>query len=1482
MRHQQCKISSISRPFWRAHRLASAAKCAIEMLETRVLLSVNVTSYHYDLAETGANTSETILTPSNVNPTTFGKVASLPVDAQIYAQPLIMTGVSMSGGGTEDLVFVATENDSVYAFNAEGASTTPVWKVSLLQSGETAIPASVTGTNDITPIVGITSTPVINTASNTMYVEANFLESNGTYQQRLYQLNIATGGTVNDVIITGSVSGTGAGSSGGKVAFNALLENQRPALTLANGQVYLAFASHGDNGNYHGWVVAYNESTLAQDYVWCNTPNGSQGGIWMSGGGLAVDSSGDLYLTSGNGSFDANTGGSDYGMALVKLSPSLQALDYFSPYNEASLSGADQDYGCGNAILLSNQSGSAPNEAITLGKWGGVFLNNTATGQMGEINNPPNGPNKDLGQTGTNLEQHNTFAFWNGDVYIAPDAGTLRDYAVGNSTLGTALVSQSSKVFGSTSVTDGQGAGVSISSNGTSNGIVWALDNSGFNSSPAVLYAYNPSNLSQVYWASNQSGTRDTAGNAVKFTTPVVANGFVYVGGAGTLTLYSNIPPAPPPPPPPPPASSVTGFGNFTLNTNTTGVPSVSADSNTLTITTAAGSEATSAFFNTPAVFQNFTANFTYQETGTGPADGFAFVLQNSGSGVNAVGGSGGNIGYNGITPSFGVEFNIYQNSTTQASEDGNVNKNDNIPNTGAVNLRGGDAITVKLAYDSNESILTETLTDAKAGTSFTQLYTEVNLPTILGANTALLGFTGGTGGADALQTISNFTYTTSATAPLHPTPTLAAGATTASGFAGEVFDGVNDDNGVPAVSADNKTLTITNGNGTEQVLALDPTPVAYGDFNASFTYTEATSSSTAPADGITFTLQTQPVLGQQGGQLGYGGSVPNSFAVEFNIYQDSSTVIGAGGSVAVPYNASGNTGGVNLTSGDPIAITLAYSSANQTLTETLSDATAGTSDTITYNNVNLSQYLGNSPSAYVGFTGGTGGADATQAISGFSYTADTKLPAVQAGPQLNLTGYYTSYGIVNQGTAAISTGSPNGVTFPVPGGGTTGYDGGGNQLKESYIGSSTTVTDNGNTQTFNFAPVASPGVPDVITAMGQTINLPQGQYGNLSFLGSSVDGEAQNTPHVFTVNYTDGTSQSFTQAMSDWWYPGSTNPGEAVALTMPDHLDNTGTVQVQGGGPIDIYEYQFALNPAKTAESITLPDDMNVKLLAINVNAAPAVLTVSPSSGPAAGGTSVTITGTGFTGATAVDFGTTPASSFTVNSAGTQITALDPAGSGTVDVTVTGPYGTSPTTATDKFTYVSSNPISLTGVVVNGNNTALAGVQRSMVDSIVYTFNQAVNLGSNAFSIALNSTYASGTLATLTWTAINPNADGSSTQWVVTFSGAGVLNGSIADGVYNITLNGSAVSADGNPSVTGTSRTDTFYRLFGDATGSGSVSGTDYNALLSTFNLKSTAAGYLAYFNEDGASKIDAPDYNAFLANFGARFKNVTGMTTI
>jgi autotransporter-associated beta strand protein len=587
-------------------------------LEERRLLSVNVTTARYDLARDAANTSETTLTPSNVNTSSFGKIASMTVDAQVYTQPLIMNGVAVPGYGTHNVVYVATENDTVYALDAQGNNPAQgyLWKTSLLDldvsnTGETAVPETDYGTTDITPILGITGTPVIDPTTNTLYVVGLFKETNATYQQRLYALDITDGAVKlgGPAVISATVAGTGTGTSGGQVTFSAFRENQRSALTLANGEVYIAWSSHGDQNPWHGWVMAYNAATLHQDYVLCLTPNGDAGGIWMSGGGIAVDSSGNLYLTTGNGTFDANSTTSpndDYGMTLLKLSPSLVPEDYFAPYNQASLSNADLDYGCSNVILLSNQSSGPANEVLSEGKWGTIFLNNAATGQLGEYNANGTGPNDDLGQANiststTSAIVHNTIAYWDGSVYSGGDALPIKAFAAGNGTLGTTPTSESSHVFGTAGVDDGQGAGLSVSSNGNSNGILWALDNSGFNSNPAVLYAYSATNLNTVLWTSSEAaGGRDTGPDAVKFQTPVVANGYVYVAGTDSVTIYGLLPVASASP------SPVIG------KTTNLSVPAAVASSTYTWATSSAPSGATLPTFsaNGTAAANNSTATF--------------------------------------------------------------------------------------------------------------------------------------------------------------------------------------------------------------------------------------------------------------------------------------------------------------------------------------------------------------------------------------------------------------------------------------------------------------------------------------------------------------------------------------------------------------------------------------------------------------------------------------------------------------------------------------------------------------------------------------------------------------------------------------------------------------------------------------------------------------------------------------------------------
>jgi len=502
----------------------------IEPLERRVLLSVDVTTYHNDNTRDGENLDETILTPANVNSTDFGQLFSYPVDGYVYAQPLYMSNLSMGALGTHNVVFVATENDSVYAFDGDtdaGSNASPLWRDSFIDpaAGITTVPSSATGTGDIVPQIGITGTPVIDPSTNTLYVVTNTQDTNQTtgavtYVQQLHALDITTGAEKfgGPVTIDFSTPGTGSGSVNGEIAFDALVESQRPALTLANGSVYIAWASHGDNGNYHGFIAAYSASTLQFQSVLNVTPNGGKGGIWMTGSGPAVDGDGNLFLTVGNGTFD--DGGGDYGDSALKISTSdgLAVADSFTPFNQADLDAGDVDFGSGGIILLPG------GEAVSGGKDGNLYvINQDDLGGFGATSN-------------TNLQTlsvtsdggiYSTPAYFNGTVYIGPENQSIEAYPLSGGLL-TGPSSSSPEVYGY------PGATPSISANGTSDAIVWTVEY-GEN---AVLYAYDATNLANELYNSNQAGSRDQLGLGVKFAVPTVADGHVYVGTASSLAVF--------------------------------------------------------------------------------------------------------------------------------------------------------------------------------------------------------------------------------------------------------------------------------------------------------------------------------------------------------------------------------------------------------------------------------------------------------------------------------------------------------------------------------------------------------------------------------------------------------------------------------------------------------------------------------------------------------------------------------------------------------------------------------------------------------------------------------------------------------------------------------------------------------------------------------------------------------------------------------
>ena len=509
------------------------------------LAQVSVTTYHNDNSRTGQNLQETILTTSNVNSTEFGKLFSQSLDGYSYSQPLYVPNVSILGLGTHNVVYVTTMSDSVYAFDSDsnnGSNASPLWKVNFTNpsKGITAVPTSdLNCDTTMTDQVGIMSTPVIDTSSNTIYVLVRTLES-GSYYHRLHALDIPTGADKfgGPIEIQATVAGKGSGSQGGNVSFNSRLEAQRSALLLQNSLVYIGWSSLCDYGNYHGWLMAYEAQNLAQTAVWLTTPNGEDGGIWQSGNGVAGDSSYNTFVAIGNGTFDAHSGGSDYGQSVVKVSPpskgEFPVLDYFTPYNAKTYNNTDLDVGSSGLTLLPDQtSGPYPHLLVQGDKAGNLYLINRDN--MGHYNSANNNqivqylvaPTKGMWSSP---------AWWNNYVYVGGQAAPLKAFSFNTNTglLSTTASSRTSLQF------PYPGTTVSISSNGTSNGIVWALDNGDYKNSTgnAALYAFKATNLASELYSSTSNGSRDKPGAAVKFSVPTVVNGKVYVMTQKALVVY--------------------------------------------------------------------------------------------------------------------------------------------------------------------------------------------------------------------------------------------------------------------------------------------------------------------------------------------------------------------------------------------------------------------------------------------------------------------------------------------------------------------------------------------------------------------------------------------------------------------------------------------------------------------------------------------------------------------------------------------------------------------------------------------------------------------------------------------------------------------------------------------------------------------------------------------------------------------------------
>jgi len=506
-------------------------------------------TYHADKFRSGVNFQELALSAGTVNKNTFGKLFSRSVDGQIYAQPLIVTNLTIAGA-RHNVVYIATQHGSVYAFDADGRIAAPLWQRSFINpsAGVTTIPKPSSGL--IEPEISITGTPAIDAGTGTIYVAVSTLE-HSSIVHRLHALSIATGAEKfgGPVVIHGSVSGTYPPLAvNGRLAFAAQRQFQRPALLFLNGVVYIAFGSFGDALPYNGWLFAYSAQgtgVLHQVGIFCTSPDKGASAVWQSGGGPTADNLNNIYIATGNGTFDLNTGGRDAGNSVLKLalkSSGLTLLDYFTPTDQAQLNSNDLDLGASGPMLPPFQSGAAqPNLVIEGGKDGKVYLINRDN--LGKFNSSTNSNVETvaLGHAFPTNGLFSTPAVIGTSIYFGEIGEPLELFTFVRGLLSSAPTAQTANSFAY------PGTVPMISENGSSNAIVWALDvsryigNNNPNPGPAVLHAYNGANLTELY-NSTQAGTRDQAGVAIKFTAPTISNGRVYVGTANQLDVYGLLP----------------------------------------------------------------------------------------------------------------------------------------------------------------------------------------------------------------------------------------------------------------------------------------------------------------------------------------------------------------------------------------------------------------------------------------------------------------------------------------------------------------------------------------------------------------------------------------------------------------------------------------------------------------------------------------------------------------------------------------------------------------------------------------------------------------------------------------------------------------------------------------------------------------------------------------------------------------------------
>jgi hypothetical protein len=890
---------------------------------------VNVTTWHNDLARTGANTQETTLTTANVNVNNFGKLFSASVDGQVYAQPLYLSGVSI-GGGTHNVLYIATEHDSVYAIDAD--SGTLYAQVSLIPPGGTTVNSSSDlNCGDINPEVGITGTPVIDPASQILYVVSKAKVS-GNVVQQLHALSAATlAEELNGPVeIQAEVAGTAKDGDGTTVTFNPVLENQRPGLALENGHVLISWGAHCDNPPYHGWLISYSASTLSQEAVWNTTPDGEpngstqspQGGIWMAGAAPAVDANGDIYVTSGNGYWN---GGRDLSDSVIKLGPpannTFPLLDYFTPFDQGGP--GDSDVGSAGPILFPTTSSGAQ-LLVQQGKQGTIYLvnRNNLGKDCASLSSP-------CTNTDTQIPQELRSAtpgvlssplYWNGHVYW-PSYSNLFSWSVdpASGLISGSPTSQSTQTFART-------AGASLSANGTTNGIVWIMQNTG------ELFAFDATNLSNLLWTSGQAPNgRDRADSSVKFEPPTIVNGKVYYGTADEVVAYGLL------------------GGTAPSTATPTFLPGAGTYTGPQSVTISEATPSATVYYTTDGTTPT-TASTTY----TGP------IAVNSSETLKAIAVASG------LTNSAvgSATYTIQQSGGTTATPTF-------APAAGT--YTGTQSVTI------SDTTSGATIYYTTNGTTPTTASTPYTGPVSVGASETLEAIAVASG--QTASAVATAAYTINTTGGGSGTPVVndPNGFASATGF---TLDG--------GATVTGGALQVTDGGNFEARAIWYATPLNIQQFTTDFTF-QITPAAANSSDGMTFTIQNQGLTahGGIGGALGYQGVTP-SVAVKFDTFDNSgegvnSTGFYTNGAAPTVPALDLTPSGVNLHSGDVMHANLTYdgTTLTLTLTDTVTNATFTASQAI-----NIPATVG-ANTAFVGFTGGTGGTVSTQNVLSWTYASN-------------------------------------------------------------------------------------------------------------------------------------------------------------------------------------------------------------------------------------------------------------------------------------------------------------------------------------------------------------------------------------------------------------------------------------------------------------------------------------------------------------